>query len=81
VVFGVAGRLGQLFDHQFLRRIGGIAHPQIDHIVACAAFFILQTIKLGKQIGGEPANTFGDFDGKRPALGNRFDGFFGFRTH
>ncbi len=81
VVLRVSGGLGQLFDHQVLRRIGRIAHAQVDHVVARTAFFVLQPVELGEQIGGQAADALGHFDRKRPALRNRFDGLFDFGTH
>ena len=71
VIFGVAGGLGQLFDDQVLGRIGGVAHAQVDHVVAGAAFFVHQAIDLGEQIGGQPPDAFRHLDRERPILRDR----------
>ena len=52
VVFGVSGGLGQLVDYQVLGWIGGVAHAQVDHVVAGATFLVHQAIDLGEQVGG-----------------------------
>ncbi len=58
VVLRVAGGLGQLLDHQVLRRVAGIAHPQVDHVGARPALLVHQLVDLARTdtaAAGEPA--------------------------
>ena len=72
VAFRVAGGLGQLFDDQILRRIGGIAHAKVDHIAARPAFFVHQLVDFGEQIRRQSPHPLGHFNRKRLILDDRF---------
>ena len=65
VVLRVAGGLGQLFDDQVLRRIAGVAHAQVDHVVAGPALLVHQLVDLGEQVGRQPLDPLGHFDRER----------------
>ena len=54
------------------RRIGRVAHAQVDHVVAGPPLLKLQRVDAGEQIGGQPLDAFGDFDLKRLAVVGRF---------
>ncbi len=81
VVLRVAGGLGQLLDHQVLGRVGGVAHAQVDHVVAGPPLLVLQAVDLGEQVGGQPPHPLGHLDRERPALRDGFDRLLRFIAH
>ena len=74
----VVGRIvrgfGQFFDDQFLGRIRGIAHAQIDDIVAVAAFLVFDGVDPRKQVRRQPLDAVGDVDLERRGIVERIVG-------
>ena len=68
VVARVAGGLGQLFDDQFLGRIRGIAHAQVDHVVAGPPLLVLERVDPGEQVWRQPLDPVGHLDLERRGL-------------
>ncbi len=50
---------GQLFNHQIFRRIAGVAHPQVDHVIPRAPLFAQQSVDFAEQIRRQPPDPGG----------------------
>ena len=50
VVARIARGLAKLVDHPIFRRIGGIAHSQVDHVDPVAPFAILELVDFAEQV-------------------------------
>ena len=62
MVARVTGGLAKLVDHPFLGRIGGIAHPQVDHVDPVAPFAILELVDATEKIGRKVADPGRDLE-------------------
>ena len=60
MVARVARGLAELVDDPFLGRIGGVAHPQVDHVDPVPPLAVLQLVDPAEQVRGEVANAGGD---------------------
>jgi len=69
VVFRVASRFGQLFDHDILRRIGRIAHAKVDHVLARSPFVVQKFVDPREQVQRQPVYALGYLDFERLILG------------
>ncbi len=56
VVARIAGGLAELVDHPLLGRIGGIAHPQVDHVDPGPPLAVLQLVDPAEKIGRQVAD-------------------------
>ncbi len=72
VVLGVAGGLGQLVNDQILRRVGRVAHPQVDHVVAGPPLLVHQPVDPGEEVGRQARDPVGHLDREGPVLVDRF---------
>ncbi len=74
VVPGVLEGLGHLLLNERVRRIGRIAHPQIDDIDARHPLLVLQLVDLAEQIGRQSFDAIGHRDAEG-GVGERDVGF------
>jgi hypothetical protein len=60
VVFRIAHRLGEFVADDRVGRIGGVAHPQIDHVDAGDPLLVFHLVDLGEQIRGKASHPISD---------------------
>ncbi len=62
VVPRVAGGLAELVDDPLLGRIGGVAHPQVDHVDPVAPLAVLQLVDPAEEIRRQAADPGRDLE-------------------
>jgi hypothetical protein len=62
VVSRIERGLHQFFDHRLGRRIGRVAHPQVDDVAAVDAQLVLHLVDAAKQIRRQARDARADFN-------------------
>ncbi len=60
MVPGIVRRLAELVDHPFLGGVGGIPHPQIDHVDPLATLPVLQFVDPAEEIRRQASDPGSD---------------------
>ena len=62
VIARIQSCFGELFHHDFGRRVGGIAHTQVDDINSGNALVVLGLVDAGEEVRGKALNALGYFN-------------------
>src|SRR5205823_2205107 len=68
VVVAVASGLGQLFDHQLVRRLAGIAHAQIDNVLPFLPLLMQEGVDARQDVLREAVDPLGKLNAERLEL-------------
>ena len=72
VVALVLDGFNHLVDDDLVGHVGGVAHAEVDHVDAGAAFTVFEIVDLAEEVGRQPPDALGDIDLEGDLRGVRF---------